>query len=356
MELFIGFIIGVVVGAVIVLVVVHMRDKTAAGQGNEASEQMREAFSALAAEALDANSKRLSEQASVALDGKKQLIDQAVVAMNERLVQVRKYLQQVETDRKQDFGKLSSSVSTLSITTGELHRILGSTQRRGAWGERMAGDVLRLAGMIEGVNYSTQSGADAESGRPDFTFFLPNDLKVNMDVKFPLGRYKSYLDAETDDERTTEIGLLVKAVRGHIKEVASRGYIDPKAPTVNYVLLFVPSEQIYSLTLEADCDLVDDALKKKVVLASPLTLYAMLSVIKQAAESANVMRTADEVLGILTQFSKQWEIYKEAMGKLGDRIEQTQNEFDKLTKTRTNMLERPLRRVEQLRQQGEDEE
>jgi len=354
LDFIIVFIIGVLVGAGIVLAVVYVRDKTSASQAHVAGCQMREAFSHLAAEALDANSKRLSKQASDAMDGKKQLIDQSVVAMNKGLLEVRKYLQQVETDRKQDFGKLSNSVSSLSVTTGELHRILGSTQRRGSWGERMADDVLRLAGMIEGVNFSQQSSQDAESGRPDFTFFLPNDLKVNMDVKFPLGSYKSYLDAETDDARQGALAQLVRAVKKHIGDVASRGYIDPQVPTVNYVLLFMPSEQIFALALEADSDLIDEALKKRIVLASPFTLYAMLSVIRQAAESANVMRTADEVIDILTKFSSQWESYKDAMGKLGDRIEQTQKQFDQLIKTRTNMLEKPLRRVEQLRQQGDE--
>ena len=146
----------------------------------------------------------------------------------------------------------------------------------------MAEDVLRLAGLQEGVNYTKQSAADAESGTPDFTFMLPNDLKANMDVKFPLEAYKAYVDAESDAARESALKQLVSDVRNHVRAVAARGYIDPMAPTVPYVIVFIASEQIYALALAAEPDLMDEALGRKVVLASPLTLYAMLAVLRQA--------------------------------------------------------------------------
>ena len=345
MEYFvIGLIVGILIGASITIAVSIARQRSA-------DRQMRETFAALAAEALDANARRLAEQAGSTLEGKKALIDQSVAAVNERLETVRQALQKIEAERKQDFGTLSSSVSSLATTTGELHKMLASTQRRGAWGERMAEDVLRLVGMQEGVNYSKQSGEQAEEGsRPDFTFFLPNDLKANMDVKFPLERYKAYVDAVTDEARAGHLQQLVKAVRGHIGAVASRGYIDPKAPTVPYVIVFIPSEQIFSLVLSASPDLMDDALQQKVLLASPLTLYAMLAVIRQAAENANIMKTADEVITILATFNKQWQKYNEEMDRLGKQIEGTVKQFDLVRTTRTNALQRPLDRIDDLRQ------
>ena len=185
----IGLLVGLVIGAGVAVAVGVVR--TRAGE-----RQMREAFAALAGEALDANARRLAEQAGAVLDGKKQLIDQAVAAVAERLGRMSDQLQRAEAERKQELGRLSGSVASLAGTAGELHRMLASTQRRGAWGERMAEDVLRLAGLQEGVNYVKQSAAAAESGKPDFTFFLPNELKVNMDVKFPLESYKAVVDAE----------------------------------------------------------------------------------------------------------------------------------------------------------------
>ena len=346
MQFIYGFILGAVLGAVlgagVALVVGFLRRRGV-------DRQMRETFNALAAEALDANSKRLTELSSATLDSKKQLIDQAIKNTNERLEEVRKFVQQVEAQRKEDFGRLSGAVTSLSTTTGELHRMLASTKRRGAWGERMAEDVLRLAGMQEGINYHTQSAQYAEDGIPDFTFNLPNDLKVNMDVKFPLERYKTYLDAETDEVAAAELKQLVAAVKGHIKDVAGRGYIAPKVPTVPYVIVFIPAEQIYSLVLEAECDLIDEALRQRIVLASPLTLYAMLAVMRQAAENANIMQAADEVMTLMGQFYTQWQKYNEELDRLGQRIESAAGQYDVVRTTRSNMLQRPLDKIEEIR-------
>lgn len=310
---------------------------------------MRETFSALAGEALDANTRRLSEQAAAALEGKKELIDQTLAVANERLEEIRRFLQSVEADRKQDFGRLSGSISSLSATAGELHRMLASTQRRGAWGERMAEDVLRLAGLQEGINYTKQSSAEVEAGRPDFTFNLPNELKVNMDVKFPLERYKTYLDAETDEGRATELRELVRSVRGHVEAVSKRAYIDPTVPTVPYVIVFIPSEQIYGLVLEAQCDLIDEAMQRRIVLASPLTLYAMLAVMRQAAENANVMKAADEVMVLLNQFYNQWQKYNEEVDRLGQRIQSVVGQYEVVRQRRSNQLQRPLDKIEEIR-------
>jgi len=342
MAYFIGFVIGVVVGAGIALVVGYVRSRGA-------GEQMRQAFSALATDALDANSRRLADAAGASLDSKKQLIDQAVQGIAERLTKMAEYMRRQELDRSQETGALGASITTLSTTTGKLHQMLASTQRRGAWGERMAEDVLQLAGLAEGVNYAKQSSDAAESGRPDFTFNLPNDLKVNMDVKFPLDAYKAYVDAETDEQRAEQLKALVSAVRGHVKAVAGRGYINPKTPTVNYVLVFLASEQVFSLVMEADADLMDTALKQRIVLCGPLTLYAMLAVIRQTAEHANLMQTADEVLELLAEVRKQWEAYKESMDKMGDRLFAARDEYEKLVSTRTNMLDRPMNKIEALR-------
>jgi DNA recombination protein RmuC len=348
-------IVGLAAGAGLVWILLAGRRRMAQAELQTIQQQMREAFSSLAATALDANSKRLGETTAAAFDSKKELIDQSVKNINERLNELGKYFKTVENERKSEFGRLSESISRLQATSGELHKVLASTQRRGAWGERMADDILRLVGLIEGVNYSKQdsSFAAGDRERPDFSFFLPNDLAVNMDVKFPLENYRAYLDAEDENPRETALHQLIRDVKNHVKAVAGRGYIDTKAGTVPYVLLFIPSEQIYSLVLSHNPDLVDDALKQNVVLASPLTLYAMLAVIRQAAEHANIMKTADEVLNLLAAFNKPWQNYKEEQGKLGNQLETVNKTYERLTTTRTNALERPLEKIEDLRNQRE---
>jgi DNA recombination protein RmuC len=351
MEYVIGFIVGLLVGAGAAWFFHAQRRKAARAELETLRTQLADTFNALAAQALDANTQRLTATVGSQLDGKKALIDQSVKDIHERLNQLGKYFREVEGERKSEFGRLSSSVTSLARTTGELHQMLASSQRRGAWGERMAEDILRLAGMIEDVNYRKQSTADADEGRPDFTFLLPNDLVANMDVKFPLESYRAYLDADDDPARQTARDQLVKDVRGHVRTVASRGYIDPSGGTVPWVLVFLPSEQLFALVLEAQPDLIDEALGRSVVLTGPMTLYAMLAVIRQAAEQANLMRTADEVLQLLGTFNKQWQRFNESLDKLGSQLETAQKTFEHLRTTRSNQLTRPLEKIEDLRQQ-----
>jgi len=351
MEYFIGFIAGILIGIVLTILLTRQRSR-------EAQASVEQAFRGLAADALDDNTNRLTEKMGSTLDQKKALIDETIKRIDSRLVEVRRYVEESEQKRHGDFSRMDRAITDLSRTTGELHQILGSTQRRGAWGERMAGDILQLAGLQEGVNYEKQSSTDVESGRPDFTFFLPNSLKLNMDVKFPLGHYKAWLDAGSEEERDGCLKELVGAVRRYVRDVSRRGYIDPKVPTVNYVLVFLPSEQILSLVLQSRPDVMDETIGLKVVLASPLTLYAVLAVVRQAAENANVLRTASKVTDLLNEFRKQWDKYKEEMDKLGSRIEAAGKQFEVVRGTRTNVLERPLNRIEDLSKglaEGEDE-
>jgi DNA recombination protein RmuC len=339
------------------------RENLAAQQAlvSQAETRFKEAFEALASKALKGNNQSFLELAREDLtarqqaigkevDGKKALIDQSLKGVAERMEQVRQFLERQGNDWKQNFGQFTTSVSSLTQATGDLHKILASSQRRGEWGQRMAEDVLRLVGLVENVNYVKQSSADAEGGRADFTFYLPNDLKVNMDAKFPLDSYRAYLDAPDDKQRQAHLSELCTAVRGHVRDVARRGYIDPKVPTVPYVIVFIASEQIYSLVLQAQPDLIDEALSLKVVMTGPLTLYAQLAIMRQAAENFNVMKTADEVISLLGQFYKQWQKYNEELDLLGNRIDGVSKQFGVVRTTRSNMLQRPLDKIEELRQ------
>jgi DNA recombination protein RmuC len=115
--------------------------------------------------------------------------------------------------------------------------------------------------------------------------------------------------------------------------------------------VFIPNEQVYSFINECDPAVIDAAMKNKVILCSPLTLYAILAVIRQAIDNFNLEKTATEILGLLGAFNKQWDAFKNSMERMGSRIEDASKEYTKLVTTRTRALERPLARIENLRQQ-----
>jgi DNA recombination protein RmuC len=290
------------------------------------------------------------------LEGKKSLIDQQLAAMAAKLDDVSHLVQDVEAQRARSFGELSAQLSQqhdgladLLHTTQSLREALSSTKARGQWGERMAEDVLRLAGFVENINYRKQRAVESGSGIPDYTFFLPNDLRLYMDVKFPLDNYLRYCEAGSDLERKRHRDDFLRDVRARVRELSGRDYVDAGGGTVDFVLLFIPNEQLYAFIHEQDDTILDEAVRQGVVFCSPLTLFVVLALIRQMVENFRLARTSDEILGLLGQFLDQWGKFKVQMEKVGQKIEAAGREYTALAGTRANTLERPLRAIEELR-------
>ena len=322
-------------------------------------------FSTISLDALKKNSANFLELAEKTLksqtvegvkdlEGKKGLIDKSLFEMEKTLSDVKLRIEAVSkgnTEMSTLIKKHEDVTLRLKDTTEHLREALASSKKRGEWGERMAEDIIKLAGMIEGVNYIKQKTMERSSGRPDFTFFMPNHLKINMDVKFPLDNYVHYLDASSESDKKRYKDELLKNTKTMIKQVTTRDYINPEDNTVDYVLVFIPNEQVYGFIHESDRTIMDEALKQKVVLCSPFTLYAVLAVVRQGIENFNLAQTASEMLNLLGDFSKQWGAYKEKFSVMGKRLDDARKEYDTLITTRTNMLERPLKKIDELRKQ-----
>jgi DNA recombination protein RmuC len=292
------------------------------------------------------------------LDSKKGLIDQQLQAMTVQMEQVSRTINELEKDRVEKFGQLSSSLllhaeqtQSLMQTANALRQALSSTKARGQWGERMAEDVLRLAGFIENVNYEKQKRIDSSGKIPDFTFFLPQDLKLNMDVKFPLDNYLRYQEATSDTDKSRHMSDFLRDVRGRVKEVATREYINPEQNTVDYVLLFIPNEQVYAFIHEQDRKILDDALSSKVIFCSPLTLYAILAVIRRAVDNFTLEKTSHQILSLYGEFQKQWTMFVTKMDLLGKKIRDAQEVYEEVTTTRRRQLDRVLDKIGDLRTQ-----
>jgi DNA recombination protein RmuC len=139
-------------------------------------------------------------------------------------------------------------------------------------------------------------------------------------------------------------------VRARVKEVTTRSYVDPDA-TVDCVLLFIPNESLYGWIHAHDAQILDDALAQKVVLCSPMTLFAVLAVIRQAMDAFTLARASDEILALLGAFAKEWERFCVQLDTLGTHVDRTANAYEALRTTRRRQLERQLDRIEDLRVQ-----
>lgn len=327
---------------------------------------MADQFSSLSLQALNQSTNQLVQiaqsqlgaqqtQTSQELDSKKRLIDQQLNQMGTTLEQVRALMTDMQSQSRERLSALTTEIRNtadqtklLTETTNSLRETLANSRARGAWGERMAEDVLRAAGLLPNIHYTKQTTTTAGT-RPDFTFKLPKDLFLNMDVKFPLDNYLRALEAEGDTDREQFEQQFLRDVRGHVKAVASRDYIDPAANTVECALLFIPLEQVYGFILQRDSTLLENSLESRVVLCSPFSLFGVLSVIRQAAEFFSLQQTAGEMLTLLGAFSKEWSRYADALEKLEADFQRLTNDFDALTGTRRRALDRQLLKLETLR-------
>jgi DNA recombination protein RmuC len=307
---------------------------------------------------LNANNVMLEQErlrADADLTAKKSLIDQQLGTMNAELGKVNTLVRELENDRRHAFGQLTNELQrqhegleTLSANTQQLREVLASSKARGQWGERMAEDVLRLAGLLEGVNYRKQATL-AGAGRPDYTFLLPNDVVMHMDVKFPLDNYVRYLDADNDIERAARRDQFLRDVRDRVKELTTRGYLDAGDETVDCLVLFIPNEAVFAFVQEHDRSIIDDAMRAKVMLCSPLTLYAVLAVVRQAVDNFRLERTSNEILSLLGEFNKQWEKYTTQLDVVQKRFDSVAKDYGALMSTRHRALQRPLDKIESLR-------
>jgi len=374
---------GVLFGALVVLLVHALRKKDtreiarALVSATEAEKiqdleallgRVRDSFGALSQEALKASTGELLKLARENLDGrvhlgekdlesKKQLIDQNLSTMKGDIHKMQELVSRFESERARQYGELDVQLKTaaretsrLQDTADHLRQALVSTKARGQWGERMAEDVLRLAGFVEGVNYIKQKVLDMAASRPDYTFWLPQGLKVNMDVKFPLNSYLRYLEADNEAVRETQKTQFLRDVRTRIKEVTTRDYINPEEKTLDYVLVFIPNEQVYAFINENDPEIMDEALKAKVILCSPFTLFAILAIIRQSLDNFSMEKTAGEILGLVKNFKREWEKFTESMTKMGERLESARKEFGQMTGARKDKLDKSLQKIEDLRQ------
>lgn len=380
----IALLAGLIIGLVVAFVLKLIQAKTAkelAGELFRESEAQRKAdvdavienvkasFGSLSLDALSKSTEEFLKLSKATLESerevnikeleaKKGLIDQQLQRMTSQLESVSGLVKELEKDREKKFGELTNQLkitgeqtSYLTQVTNTLREALASTKARGQWGERMAEDVLRMAGFIENVNYLKQKSIQGVGSRPDFTFLLPRHLTLNMDVKFPLDNYLKFLESDSEQPKVKYRNDFLRDVKARIKEVTTREYISPEQNTVDYVLLFIPNEQIYAFIHEQDSSIFDDGIKNKVVFCSPITLFAVLAVIRQAVDNFTLEQTSKEILSLLGQFKKQWDDYIKKFDLLGRKIAEAQNEYDAITSTRQRKLNIVLNKIEDLRTQ-----
>ncbi len=277
---------------------------------------MRDTFQSLAAEALHTNRNAFFDLART-----------AVQPLSDTVKQVHDRMGAVEKERSASFAQLNEQIAALGTTTNTLSRALRTPSVRGRWGEMQLRRVVELAGMLHRCDFEEQPGlwSDAGRQRPDLIVRLPLGKSIVVDSKVPLEAFLDAQEATDDESRTERLQAHARRVREHMERLGSKAYwesIDGESPEM--VVMFLPGETLFSAALQYDLSLIEHGLKNRVLLASPITLIALLTTVAHtwrqevlAENYKEVARLGKEFYDRLARFT---EHFDEVRGKLDGAV------------------------------------
>ncbi|MDD4333562.1 MAG: DNA recombination protein RmuC [Candidatus Pacebacteria bacterium] len=258
----------------------------------------------------------------------------------------------LEKDRIGEFSSLKTILEEhklltkdLKESTDGLKNILANNQMRGRYGEEIAEELLKSVGFVKGENYIINTAQDTNSNRPDFTIFLPDKTKINVDVKFPLSALIKFEEAKDKLEKDKYLAEFKKDVKEKIRQASSRSYINPEEKTVDFVILFIPNEMIFSFIYDKLYDTWQEAMSKKVILAGPFSFVAILRMIFQSYKNFVYQENLYEIIKLIKMFEEEYEKYNEQFNVLGDRILSASKKYEEVASTRTKKLNSVLEKI-----------
>lgn len=281
----------------------------------DAETKLRDAFAALSADALKQNTESFlqlartslgeyQKAATMDLDGRHKAIETLVQPLRESLKNVDTKLNEVERGRATTEAQLSEQLRSLGQAQQVLHtetsrlvRALRSPNVRGQWGELQLRRVLEGSGLVEGTHFEVKESAQTDTGRltPDVIVRLPGGKNVIVDAKVALSAYLDAMECEDEALRDSKLKDHARQVKDHVNRLGNKSYWAHFQPAPDIVVMFVPGEALLSAAMQHDAALLEFSMNKGVMLASPLSLIALLRAISYGWQQETVARNAQEI-------------------------------------------------------------
>ena len=248
----------------------------------EAETSLRDTFAVLSGEALRRSNAEFLTLAEERLGQRQKEIDTSVRPLQEALIRYEEHVREVEKARTGAYASLEAQVRALSEQAGSLATAMRSPQARGRWGELTLRRVAELAGLSAHCDFFEQVTTESEGRRqrPDMVVHLPRRRQIVVDAKVPLTAYLDAMEASTPDQRRAALERHAQQVRAHVQALANKSYWEPLDEAIDLIVLFIPGESFFGAAVEADPALIEDAMGRRVAIASPMTLVALLRAVE----------------------------------------------------------------------------
>ncbi len=309
-------------------------EQTFAALSGDALRNNNEAFLQLAKQTLE----QFNTQARGDLDVRKQAVEGLVKPIKEALERTEQQVRMMESERKQSYGALSQHLETLKETQqllhGETRNLVQALRRpevRGQWGELTLRRLVELAGMVEHCDFYEQPSTDTEDGRrrPDMVVRLPAGREIVVDVKTPLDAYVSAIEAKDDATRRMFLEQHARHVRERIKELAAKAYWNQFKNAPDFIILFIPGDQFLGAALDVDHNLIEEALRQKVILTTPTSLVALLRAVAYGWRQETLAENASRIRDLGEELYQRLTTFSEHLARLGRSLVSAVTDYNK---------------------------
>jgi DNA recombination protein RmuC len=338
-----------------------VRLETAKQFADNATAKLSETFQALADTALRSNQASFLEAAQSTLETaraqmtgdlaqKQTAIEGVVRPLSDSLGRLETHVRELERAREKAFGSLGEQLQSLSRETTILSTALRSPQARGRWGEVTLRRVAELAGMVKNCDFleqATQEG-DGVRIRPDMIVRLPNDRCLVVDAKVPLTAYLDAAASTDEPSRRAALQRHSQQVGEHVRQLASKQYWSQFQPAPELVVLFLPGDHFFSAALEGNPDLIEEALARKVVIATPVTLISVLKGIAYGWNQEQLAENAEEIRRVASELYDRVQLVCDHYADTGRLLEKTVEAYNRSVGSWDTRLVPALRKMREL--------